>query len=370
MLWLDEAQVFLRDRPEAAAALRRLLTGDQPVAVVGTMWPQYWKDLTTVGEQDVHHQARQLLLHGTIRVEVPDVFAGEDLAELHRQLGIDRRLDTAAETARSDGKVIQVLAGGPALVSRYEHPADAEDRYGAAVVTAAMDVRRLGQESPIGRELLAEVAAVCMDEQDRVDAPVGWFDTGLGHATEKVHGIAALTARRDQPGTGLADGYVLHDYLDQYARTRRSGVLVPAAVWDALTAYTTNVVDRIRLAERARQRGLYRQALALARPAAETGDIAAMKVMAGRLDEAGRAEQAEQWWRRAAESGDPTAVQMVAKRLDEAGRVRTPNSCCAAPLRPVTAPRVWPWPDASTRQVAVRTPNSCCAGPLRPATPS
>jgi TPR repeat protein len=319
VLWLDEAQVFLRDRPEAAAALRQLLTSGQPVAVVGTMWPQYWKDLTTVGERDIHHQARQLLLHGTVRVEVPEVFAGEDLVELNRKLGTDRRLDEAAEAARSDGKVIQVLAGGPALVSRYEHPADAEDRYGKAVVTTAMDVHRLGQESPIGRELLAEVAAVCVDPQDRIDAPAGWFDTGMAHATETVHGIAALTARREQPGTGPADGYVLHDYLGQYARTSRGGVLVPAVVWDALTAHTTTV-DRIRLAEQARRRGLYRHAAALATPAAEAGDIAAMKVLAGRLDEAGRTEQAEQWWRRAAEAGDPTAVQMVAKRLDEAGR--------------------------------------------------
>jgi len=142
-------------------------------------------------------------------VETPEAFAGEDLAELRRELGTDPRLAAAAEAARSDGKVIQVLAGGPEFVQRYEHPADADDRYGKAVVTAAMDIRRLGHESPIGRALLDEVAPVSLDPPDCADAPVGWFGTGLADATDKMYGISALTARRDQPDAGPADGYVL-----------------------------------------------------------------------------------------------------------------------------------------------------------------
>jgi TPR repeat protein len=322
VLWLNETQIFLRDQPEAAAALRRLLTGGESVVVVGTMWPQFWKDLTAapaVGETDVYYQARELLLHDAVRLEMPELFASEDLAALRRQLGSDPRLAAAANVACSDGKVIQVLAGGPALVQRYEHPADAEDRYGKAVVTAAMDIRRLGHDSLIGRALLEEVAAVCLAQPDRVDAPVGWFGMGLADAAQEVHGIAALTARRDRPGTGPADGYVLHDYLDQYARSTRRGVLVPAAVWDALIAGSTGPDDRTRLAQQAQWRGLYRYAVTFARPAAEIGDATAMRILAVRLDEAGHSEEAGQWWRRAAEAGDPNAVQILAKHLDEAG---------------------------------------------------
>jgi hypothetical protein len=53
------------------------------------MWPQFWKDLTaepTIGGPDANYQARELLLHGTLRVEVPEVFTGEDRAELRRHL--------------------------------------------------------------------------------------------------------------------------------------------------------------------------------------------------------------------------------------------------------------------------------------------
>lgn len=325
VLWLNETQIFLRDQPEVAAALRRLLAGGEPVVVVGTMWPQFWKDLIAtpaIGKPDVYYQARELLLHDAVRVEMPEVFAGEDLAALRRQLGSDPRLAAAAEVACSDGKVIQVLAGGPALVQRYEHPADADDRYGKAVVTAAMDIRRLGHESPIGGPLLEEVAAVCLAPPDRADAPVGWFSIGLADAAQEVHGIAALTARRDRPGAGSPDGYVLHDYLDQYARVTRRGVLVPAAVWDALVACTASSDDCTRLAQQAQWRGLYRYAVAFARPAAEAGDVTAMRILAVRLDEAGHSEGAGQWWRRAAEAGDPYAVQILAKRLYEADQGR------------------------------------------------
>ncbi len=321
VLWLNETQVFLRDQPQAAAGLRRLLAGGEAVAVVGTMWPRFWKEFTAepASGPDVHYQARELLLHGTVRVEVPEVFADEDLAELYRHSRADGRLETAADAARSDGKVIQVLAGGPALVHRYEYPADAEARYGEALVTAAMDIRRLGHELPIGRTLLDECAVAFLDPADRVDAPGGWLDIGFADATMQVHGIAALTARREQASVGSADGYVLHDYLDQYARTARCGALVPAAVWNAL-AVRSAAGDRTRLAWQAQRRGLYRLAIALATPAAEAGDTAAMQFLAWRLDEAGHTEDAGRWWRRAVEAGNPTAVQTLAKRLDDAGR--------------------------------------------------
>ncbi len=321
VLWLNELQIFLRYQPDVAAALRQLLAGDEPVAVIGTIWPQFWKELTCLpadGEQDVNHQARELLQLAD-RVYVPDMFTGNDLAELRRVLATDRRLASAAEAAHSDGKVTQVLAGGPELVQRYQHPADAEDRFGKAVLSAAMDARRLGYESPIGTPFLEEAAPAYLDPPDRVGTPGDWFTTGLGHATGEVRGIAALTGHRDRPGVGPADGYVLHDYLDQYSRTARRGVLIPAAVWDALTAYASNPADRTRLAQEAQRRGLYRYAVELARPAAEAGESTAMQLLAVRLDEAGHGEEAEEWLRRAAEAGNPNAVQLLAKRLYEKG---------------------------------------------------
>jgi hypothetical protein len=236
ILWLNEAQVYLRDRQDAASALRRLLAGEEPLAVVGTLWPEYWNELTSrpaEGDADVRHQARELLTHDAHRIYVAETFTAHDLAELHRQRAGDPRLEAAAEAARNDGKVIQVLAGGPELVRRYEHPAGAKGRYGSAVLTAAMDVRRLGYESKIAPTLLEAAAASYLAPSDRTAGHANWFEMGLTHAAEEIHGIAALTANRDQPSPGLPEGYVLHDYLDQHARITRRSKLIPAATWDA-----------------------------------------------------------------------------------------------------------------------------------------
>jgi hypothetical protein len=322
VLWLNDSQIFLQGQPDVAVALRRLLARDEPVVVIGTMWPEFWKEFTSIpddGEPDVTPQARELLLHDAERVDVPETFTGTDLVQLTRVLSSDPRLATAAEAAEHDGKVVQVLAGGPELVQRYDHPADAEDRFGKAVLTAAMDARRVGCETPVGESFLQVAAPAYLDPSDRAGAPDTWFDTGLRHATREIRGIAALTEIRQVPGMGSADGYVLHDYLDQHGRRTRRGELVPAEVWGALIADVRDPEDRTRLAQQAEWRGLYRYAVELARPAAEAGQATAMGLMARRLAAAGHIADAEEWARRAAEAGDPVAVQLYAKRLDDEG---------------------------------------------------
>jgi uncharacterized protein YidB (DUF937 family) len=322
VLWLNETQIFLQGQPDVAVALRRLLARNEPVVVIGAMWLEAWKELTSPpdgGGPDVNSQARELLLHDAERVEVPETFTGTDLLLLRSVLGADPRLATAAEAAGRDGKVVQVLAGGPELVQRYDHPADAEDRFGKAVLTAAMDARRVGCETPVGRSFLECAAPAYLDPSDRARAPDPWFETGLHQATREIRGIAALTEVRREPGVGPADGYVLHDYLDQYGRLTRRGALVPAAVWDALIADVQDPADRTRLAQQAEWRGLYRYAVEVARPAAEAGRAAAMQLMARRLAAAGHSADAEGWAQRAAEAGDTIAVQLYAKRLDEEG---------------------------------------------------
>lgn len=322
VLWLNEAQFFLRGQPDVAVALRRLVAGNGPVVVIGTMWPEYWKELTSSpGEDalDVNHQTRELLLHDAVRVDVPEAFNRRDRTLLDSVAATDPRLAAATAAAERDGKVVQVLAGGPELVQRYDHPADAEDRFGKAVVTAAMDARRVGCESPIGASFLEAAAPAYVDPSERADAPETWFDMGLRDATCAIHGIAAMTEHRQEPGMGPADGYVLHDYLDQYGQLTRRAELVPATVWNALIADVRDTADRARLAQQAERRGLYRYAVNLARPAAETGHAAAMQLLARRLAAAGHSDEADDWARRAAEAGDTIAVQLYAKRLDDEG---------------------------------------------------
>ncbi|WP_329240539.1 hypothetical protein OG417_40600 [Actinoallomurus sp. NBC_01490] len=133
-----------------------------------------------------------------------------------------------------------------------------------ALLTAALDVRRLGHDAPIPESLL--VAAVDGYLSERVALPVV---TDAAAALERlgaltVVGASESTERRYEPDPDL----------DRYARGHRQEVLGPASLWDALATHTTGPEDLYRLGKAARRRGLYRHTAMLWRRAVETGGSA------------------------------------------------------------------------------------------------
>jgi len=102
----------------------------------------------------------------------------------------------------------------------------------------------------------------------------------LAWASAELDGaVRALDPVRSAADAGLA-GYRIAGYLDQHGRRTRQGQLGPASLWDALTARPagSGAGDLTRVAQAARDRGLYRHAAA--------GWTAA--VSAGSADAAGR----------------------------------------------------------------------------------
>ncbi|NUT93329.1 MAG: hypothetical protein HOY78_15045 [Saccharothrix sp.] len=268
VLWLNETQNHLTE--EAASGLRGLLEGPAPVAVLGTLWPEYWARFMA----EPSH-VRSLLQHRVSRVRVRSTFSPELVAAA--RTSNDPRLRRAVTASAADGKVIQTMSGGPALVERYEHPDTSADRYATAIVTAALDARRLGHRSLLTRAFLVDAAPGYLADEDRVDAPEDWFELGLTVATQDRTGIAALLPKRLSPGIGPADAYDTHDYLDQYARTTRRWALTPISLWDALVTYSTNPEDQFRLCHNALHRlryhhgeTLYRAAVSRRQAAPET----------------------------------------------------------------------------------------------------
>jgi len=343
VVWLDEAHVYLDGRhqrgSEAVQSLRRALTGGPgPLIVIGSMprrrWAdltddprggqddgmpsKHWEDLTAKpkgGQDDTHLQARMLLrMHAVRKIDVPDDFSTAepaDLRELSRAADHDPRL-AAAQRAGGDGlHITQVLAGGVQLLERYLHPSDP---YSRAVVTAAMDARRLGHLDAIPSALLEEAVPGYLTASQRT-APASWYGTALAKAAEPVRGVRALTPTRRQPGIGGPDGYILHDYLDEHARTTREAIAAPASLWDALLARTASPADLTRVAGEAKDRGLYRYAVLTAARAAEAADTGAIVFVARLLSEAGRVEECIAWLRPLAEAGDAEAMLLLATSL-------------------------------------------------------
>ncbi|WP_216206299.1 hypothetical protein [Amycolatopsis aidingensis] len=261
VIWLNESQNHLSGPhgEQVAAHLRELLIRPKPVVVLGTLWPRYWDEFTGAPDGlDGRSQVRALLQHGVRRVRVADRFSPEQIALVGADRTADPRL-AAAVSASPDRRVIQTIAGGPALVERHEHPETPRDRYAAAIVTAALDARRLGHQVPVSRALLGDAAPGYLGAEDLVDTPDDWFAEGLARAAgQAAHGITALVPRRREAGPGPADAYEPHDYLDQHGRRTRRDAVVPATLWQACAEHALDPEDRARLAESAYRRLVFR----------------------------------------------------------------------------------------------------------------
>ncbi|MDR3083166.1 MAG: alpha/beta hydrolase, partial [Streptomyces sp.] len=166
VLWLNESQRFLHGSAgaRAAAALRGLLERQSGIAAVGTLWQDpYWDELTRQGvPEDPNGQARALLTGPhTRRITVAAELSDDDRTDweaLARQHS-DGRLSHALAAGASDGRVVQHLSGGPELLAAYlDGPGHFFTHAEHAVLTAALDARRLGHKSPLPAVLLADAA--------------------------------------------------------------------------------------------------------------------------------------------------------------------------------------------------------------------
>jgi hypothetical protein len=314
VLWLNEMQRFL-DSPEAALELRRWLTRHGRSVALGTLWPDYFYDLTSVVAQgrDGQGESRELLNSAEVIV-VPEAFEEPaDLAKLQEAARHDERLAVAALAPR--GQVIQALSGGLTLVDRYERVLDPRCR---ALVSAAMDAHWLGFTGPLPQAYLEAAAGVYLTGPQRV-AEATWFAEAIGRATATVNGVAALTPTRSVPTIGPADGYLLADYLAQHGRAARASGPVPAEVSQALVDHLVPAEERSASARRAEERGFFRFAEQLLRAAgpADGGDARRLGLL---LDRRGDVAGAEAALRDSLDAGDILARSELIKLLDKHGR--------------------------------------------------
>ncbi|MGW5569841.1 hypothetical protein ACWEVD_01460 [Nocardia thailandica] len=131
------------------------------------LWHQHYATLCT----DPGSATRKLL--GPATIEVPASFTGDDLAAMRAAAADDPRLQMAVDKA-DDGQITQYLAGGPELVDFYERRAS---KIGKAVITAAMDLVRLGHANAIPLTLLREASTAYIDDTTWATRPTNWFET-------------------------------------------------------------------------------------------------------------------------------------------------------------------------------------------------
>ncbi|WP_370136486.1 tetratricopeptide repeat protein [Streptacidiphilus sp. EB103A] len=327
VMWLNEAQHYLLTAVDGlgervAAGLRELLRDPQraPVLVLGTVWTEYWRILTTPpqpGHPDLHAQARALLTGHEL--PVPSAFTDDDLVALHERAEGDPRLAHAAERAENR-QITQYLAGAPALLERYHTASDAE----RALIDAAMDARRLGHSPALPHALLEAAAEGYLNDQQWDLLGEDWLEQALAYAVQPLRGargpLTRIRPRRGEPKPNQPH-YRLADYLVQHSREHRRTTPIPAALWDALLDYAP-LAERTALAQAAQTRGLMRLAIRFYTDAAAAGDIDALGRAGALLGEAGRVDEALTWYERAADSGDAFALKRAGDLLRAARRSR------------------------------------------------
>ena len=317
VLWLDELRDFLAggNAPAVAAALRQLLASEHRIIAIGTLWPEDWQ--AHAGNEAKPQQGSSAvheLLRRAVRVDVPPQLSATEWDRASKQ----RTLAFAVDSCSTTRKLTQFLAATPHLLRRY---ADA-DPYSKALLTAAMDARRLGHSALLTSRFLQDASVGYLDEQSRVDPPRSWFDRALRYVTTGVKGaVAPLTPLRISPGVGPADGFQLADSLEEHARSARSQAIVPVEVWDALVAAAEDLDDLERLGMAAQSRGYYRYMHLFCRPAAALGRGTALYLVVRNLEDQDRSEEAIALRVAAAEAGDTEVMAHLAMHWEREGRM-------------------------------------------------
>ncbi|MEE2052273.1 helix-turn-helix domain-containing protein [Nocardiopsis tropica] len=283
VLWLNEAQRFFygTSAAEAAAALHQLLHQRTGIVAVGTLWTSpYWEELTRFGTSaDPHAQVRELLTDpATTHIPVPghlSTHEQDQWEELATARG-DRRMRDALHAGTADrGRVVQHLSGGPALLAAYDQgPGHTFTAVEHALLTAAIDARRLGHRAPLPAALLAQAADADLDPRERPADP-DWAQKALaalctgrrpgGGRTDIRHTLTALHPHVSR--AGVEAGYEPADYLDQHLRRRRADQLGSPALWQALLDHAQDPENLNSLAQAAENRGLFQHAVRLYRKA-------------------------------------------------------------------------------------------------------
>ncbi|MFI5951843.1 helix-turn-helix domain-containing protein [Micromonospora chalcea] len=275
VIWLDELQRYL-DGPGrlTAANVRALLRAG--LILAGTMWPhEYEVRSARPYSPDADQADSRTLLDLAQAVVVASAFTPAELQRADQLAGDDPRLDVAVRAGEPG--IPQILAAGPDLLRRWE---DAENPIGGAIITAAVDARRLGMQAPITRAHLVQAAPGYLTRQQQAQAPPDWLDQALAYATETVRGAAAALTPDSGGVMGQVRGYIAADYLVQRGFITRRTVVPPPAAWRALVTHADDPVDIQRLARSADARWRYCYAIGFYNRLAKAGDASAARRLA------------------------------------------------------------------------------------------
>jgi hypothetical protein len=313
VVWLNEAQKFFSFDGLKTTTVRHILALTWPVIVIGTIWPQHYDALTSLPDMALgtNQDSREIL---SMLADRRDLLPSFSRAELDRAASLATRDPRIAEAVRetANSNPTETLAAAPELIFRW---INAADRYGAAVITAAVIARRCGHPEPVPAKVLESVAETVLTPTDRGRAPPQWFKSALVWARARVRGLAApLTPQASIPG--IIEGYQVSDVLVQHAARDHSapGQIISEQTWLLLIDQATpeaceQIANVAYLQRQAHQAPITERAI---RKAVTSGCAGAMYNLAILLRDQGKDSEADEWDRKAAAVGHADRVGSAA----------------------------------------------------------
>lgn len=158
VIWLDdtpvEKYITANEGGLSGHDLQRLLDGKKSIIVIDSMWPSRYEALMArPGDSangrpldDPSRDARDVLSLARETIRVGEQFSNAERERARSLAYRDARLEAALKDAQFG--VTQALAGAPALVRRYRD-AESADPNAYALMTAAIDARRIGSSGTL-----------------------------------------------------------------------------------------------------------------------------------------------------------------------------------------------------------------------------
>ncbi|WP_051892661.1 tetratricopeptide repeat protein [Streptomyces erythrochromogenes] len=237
VLWLDDLEEFL-GAGGLTTAMLAALSAPAPApgrrVVVATMRTQEFRRFDareegrlTGSDRDAWRTQRDVLRQAEV-VRLARHWSPEERrrAAAHGQ---DPRIRAALRAGERFG-IAEVLAAGPELLAAWHNAwTPGANPRGAAVVAAAVDCRRAGLRSPVGRDRLRELHRPYLEERGGGDLQPEPFDDAMNWACTAVYATSGLLIGN------YTQGYTAFDYL-----LNTPGLPpVPEHLWQALVARVT-----------------------------------------------------------------------------------------------------------------------------------
>ena len=322
VVWLNDLERYLGGNGIDRLLLDRVLSGPAHVLVLATLRKSLYGAYLH-GEPggnataEMSRSVREILEAAGAVIQLGPF----GVAELRRaEKSADPRVRAAAGRG-GDASLTAYLADGPALVEIWQ-ASWASRPVAAALVAAAVDLRRAGRARAAERDLLTRLYPHYLAAQ-RIDPPAEdepAVGQALAWACDLHDRAVGLLASRDR-----TQRYEVFDYLVDHLQRDPAAPAVPELVWQAcLRDATPAELEQTAVAAFAMRRPEIAEAAF--RENASAGDPLALNSLGIILQRQERLSEAEAWFRAAADQGEPAAMTNLGVVLADQGRLAEAES--------------------------------------------